>query len=442
MRRLPNIVRAFTIGAVCVSLAACSRGCSGETELAFCDAVGRNDAAAAKAIFDVGEINMLARDASARCQPGLELFQAARPQSAAFTAMAVDFAKREGIANTCWTGSKGSGGAGCAIEVVAQNANPTVMRALVDAGVDVTNQRARGALGDAANQGSLAIVQMLVEKGADPQAAINAAVSRRAKAIVEYLESKGAVEDAAPLLVAARRGDLPAVDAAIAARADLEVTDSAGRTPLIRAALYGHAPVVTRLARAGAKLGALTTEDQHSALLIAANEGHVAVIQALAAAKADINLRAGADAPTPLLVAITNSQVESVRALLAAGADANVWTENDTTAVRRAAVQGNLAMVKALLSAGARVNEVRGAGWKPPILALLEMCGHAPEGDGENDYYRVTLMKTLVKAGADGTAKNAAGETPIEFVTKLLAGTQEPFYRACYQAKLDFLKTL
>lgn len=442
MSRPRHAARALTIGALCLSLAACSRGCSGETELAFCDAVNRNDAAAAKAIFDAGQINMLARDLSARCQPGLELFQAALPQSPVFTEMAVAFAKREGIANTCWTGSKGSGGAGCAIEVVAQNANATVMRALVDAGVDVTNQKARGALSDAANQGSLEIVQMLIEKGADPQAAITAAVSRRATAIVDYLESKGAVEDAAPLLVAARRGDLAAVDAAIAARAGLEVTDGVGRTPLIRAALYGHAPVVTRLARAGAKLDAVTTEDKHSALLIAANEGHVAVIQALAAAKADMNIRAGADAPTPLLAAVINGQVESVRALLAAGADPNVWTEGDTTAIRRAAVQGNLAMVKALLAAGARVNDRHGAGWQPPILGVLEICGNAPEGNGENDYYRVTLMKALVKAGADGTAKNAAGETPVQVVSRRLAEADQPFYRECFQAKLDYLKTL
>jgi hypothetical protein len=76
------------------------------------------------------------------------------------------------------------------------------------------------------------------------------------------------------------------------------------------------------------------------------------------------------------------------------------------------------------------------------LLAPLGICGHAPEGEGENDYYRVTLMKTLVAAGADGKARDAAGQTPIEIVSTLLAGTQEPFYRACYQAKLDYLKTL
>ncbi len=444
MRRSLQALRAVTIGVLSVSMAACTRGCSGATEQAFCDAVDKNDAAAARAIFDAGAIKMLARDLTGGCQPGASLLHHAAPHLTEFTAMAVTFAQREGIANTCWTGSRGGSPGGCAIQFAAQNANAAVMRALVDAGVDVTNQTARSALADAANQGSLEIVKMLVEKGGDPDVAIGAAVSRRATAIVEYLESKGAKEDVAPLLLAARRGDLATVEAAISGRADLEVTDGAGRTPLIRAAFYGHAPIVARLAKAGAKLDAMTTEDTHSALMLAASEGHGDVIKALAGAKADMNLRASAEALTPLLAAILNNKLESVRALLAAGADPNAWTESETTPIHLAVVRGNLAMVKALLAAGARVNDRHGAAWQPPILGLLQICGYAPEGEGdrENDYYRVTLMKALVKAGADGKAKNARGQTPVEVVSALLAGTQEPFYRACYQAKLDYLQTL
>ncbi len=444
MRHVVSLVSVTAIGVVCLTTAACAGGSAGDTELAFCDAVNRNDAAAAKTIFDAGQINLMARDFSGRCQPGALLLHAARPQAPVFTEMAVAFVKRDGVANTCWTGGKGNSIGGCAISFAAQNANAAVMRALVDAGVNVTNQTARGALSDAANQGSLEIVKMLVEKGGNPGSAMSAAVSNAYTPIVEYLESKGASEDVAPLLVAARRGDMAAVDAAIAARSDLEVTDSRGRTPLIRAALYGHAPVVARLAKAGAKLAAVTTEEQEPALLIAAREGHVPVIQALAAAKADLNQRAGVDPITPLLTAIINNRLEAVRALLAAGADPNLWTKSETTPVRRAVVQGNLAMTRALLAAGARVNEAHGGGWEPPILALLEICGYPPqsEGDKENDYYRVTLMKTLVKAGADGRAKTKDGRSPVDVVSTRLAEAQEPFYRACFQAKLDYLKTL
>ncbi len=439
MSSFRSCARAITIGALCVSLAGCSRGSAGETEAAFCDAVAKNDAAAAKAIFDAAQIDMMAGDFSGKCQPGLRLVQRAVPQLAEFTAMAVAFVKRPGIANTCWSTSKGTGGAGCAITIAAQNANPAVMRALVESGVTVTGQTARGAVNDAANQGSLEIVQMLVEKGADPQAGITAAVSRRATAIVDYLESKGAKEDAAPLLVAARRGDVAGIDAALAAKADLEVTDGSGRTPLIRAAFYGHAPIVARMAKAGANVNAATPDDHHTALHIAANEGHVAVIQALIAAQADVNARAGADAPTPLLVAIDNAKADAVRALLAGGADANAFTESGTTALGRAVSQGHFGMVRALLSAGARVNDKHGAQWQPPIPGVVGLCGEIPAGDTGNDTFRVPVLKALVAAGADTKAVNADGKAPLDVLSALLAGTSEPFYKACYQAKIDVL---
>lgn len=174
-----------------VGMLAAGVGCSaGDTEMAFCDAVNRNDAAAAKAIFDAGQIDMMARDFSGKCQPGALLLHAARPQSpAVFTAMAVAFVKREGVANTCWTGGKGNSIGGCAISFAALNANVEVMRALVDAGVNVTNQTARGAVDDAANQGSAGIVRMLVEKGAN--AASGAPREGRHTAIVEYPGEQG-----------------------------------------------------------------------------------------------------------------------------------------------------------------------------------------------------------------------------------------------------------
>ena len=98
-------------------------------------------------------------------------------------------------------------------------------------------------------------------------------------------------------------------------------------------------------------------------------------------------------------------------------------------------------MTKALLAAGARVNEAHGTGWEPPLHAVVGLCGPLPGNDPGNDYYRVAVMKALLAAGADRTAKNAEGKTPLEVVAELLAGTQQPFYVACYQAKIDALKT-
>lgn len=443
MRICRSALRLAAVAGLTLSLAAC-RGCAGETEMAFCDAVNRRDGAAAKAIFDAGEINMMARDSSGRCQPGWELFDMARADAPpVFTEMAVAFAAREGVANSGWTGSSGSRsssrGTNYPIEVAARHTNVALMRALLDAGATPTDRIAGNAVFEAANLGALEIVKLLVEKGADPRAGLNVAVASREPAVVEYLESKGAVEDVDPLLVAARRGDLPGVDAAIARKANLDVTDGQGRTPLYRAALYGHPVVVARLAKAGANLEVMTPEDFWTAMHVAANENQADVIRALAGAKANVEARKDAGYGTPLIVALRNQATEAVKALLAVGADANAWTEDDTTAIRRAAQYGHLAMVEALLAAGARVNEAHGTGWQPLLHAVVGLCGPLPAGDTANDYYRITVMKALLAAGADRSAKNAEGKTPLEVATGLLAGATQPFYRECYQAKVTLL---
>ena len=196
-----------------------------------------------------------------------------------------------------------------------------------------------------------------------------------------------------------------------------------------------------RLAKAGADLEVMTPEDFWTALHVAANEQRRAQSSRHSPrAKANIEARKDANYMTPLMVALMNEAPDAVKALLAAGADPNVWTDSDTTAVRRAALYGHLAMTKALLAAGARVNDARGTGWEPPLHAVVGLCGPLPARDPENDYYRVTVMKALIAAGADRAAKNAAGKTPLEVATALLAGTQHEFYTACYQAKIDVLR--
>lgn len=435
-----RVAQRFAIFTLTLSLAACTGGSVGETEQAFCDAVSRNDAAAAKAIFDRGQVKMLASNLSKSCEPGAALLDRATPASPEFTAMAVAFARQPGAANACWTSTRRNGGTTCAINAAVDKDNPAVVRALLENGASTTNNVAQRAMIDAGNTASLDVIRALVEHGADPNYGLSFAIARARTDVIEYLESKGAREDLPPLLVAARRGDLGAVDAALAAKADLAVVDGGGRTPLHRAALYGHADVVTRLARAGARLDVVTPDDFETPVHTAARVNDPNVIRALVAANAPIEARKDANSPTPLMVALQNESVAAVKVLLAAGADPNTWTESDSTAVRRAAQYGHFAIVKALLDAGARVNDAHGQGWQPLLHDVVGLCGPLPKDDPDNDYYRVTVMRALLAAGADPRAKNRDGQTPLDVATGLLAGTQEPFYRACYQAKIDLLR--
>ena len=99
------------------------------------------------------------------------------------------------------------------------------------------------------------------------------------------------------------------------------------------------------------------------------------------AAKADMNLRPEPRGPHALLAAILNNKP---------GRCGRCWRQVPIPTcgpkarrrrIHLAAVRGNLAMVKALLAAGARVNDRHGAAWQPPILGCFEICGYAPEGE-------------------------------------------------------------
>lgn len=84
---------------------------------------------------------------------------------------------------------------------------------------------------------------------------------------------------------AAAHGDLATVRALLAAGADLETRNGAGRTALMLAAHGGHTAVVHALWAAGADIDGRDARNW-SALMIAAHEGQLSVVQALARAGA------------------------------------------------------------------------------------------------------------------------------------------------------------
>jgi ankyrin repeat protein len=330
---------------------------------------------------------------------------------------------------------------------VAENgAQPKVLRALLDSGVDLTTHKARLALTDIVMTGSVETLTMMIDAGADKDAALGSAVAYAKPNMIAFLEKKGAVEKGHPLLIAARTGDVAIVEREIAAKANLEMTDGGERTPLMRAAMFNRAEIIRRLAEAGAKLN--TRLEYETAVHMAARENHVDAIKALAAAGADLNSRAP-DQDTPVRVAVERGHVEALSALVDAKADVNLGNPADTTPLGRAIGLGNLALVKQLLRGGARVNEQGGTTWRPPLHFTLDNCGLPPEGPGENDNYRMNMLKTLIAAGADPKATNDKGETAVQAMTRLRAEVEpfEPtdpqgFRRACFQAKLDYLRTL
>jgi len=143
------------------------------------------------------------------------------------------------------------------------------------------------------------------------------------------------------LLAATINGNVEGVKAAIAAAADIHVSNDEG-TALKFAATDGYTEIVRILMAAGPH----TQTDKNEALYCAADYGHAEIVSLLLAAGADVH----DDDDAALFTAILNGHAEVVRALLVAGADVHV---HDEYALLTAACKKNTEMVRLLLAAGA-----------------------------------------------------------------------------------------
>lgn len=146
------------------------------------------------------------------------------------------------------------------------------------------------------------------------------------------------------LYSAAQNGDVPGLQAALAAGADVHYADDYA---LQMAAFYGHAAVVEYLLAAGANVHA----DEDSALRLAVERGATAVIQILTNAGADVQAKDN----YALHVAADGGQDESVRCLVAAGA--NVHSDANY-ALRTASERGYAEIVGILRNSGADLSAI------------------------------------------------------------------------------------
>lgn len=141
-----------------------------------------------------------------------------------------------------------------------------------------------------------------------------------------------------------------------------------------------------------------------------------------------------------LVEAVKAGDINTARSLLTAGADVNSRDSEGSTLLMLAAHAGNLAMVSALLEAGAEVNASDERGW----TALMKAAYNAELDRGFADvaqalidagadvempigygirplmlaagYGETAVVETLLKAGADVTARNEGGLTALMMV--------------------------
>ena len=155
----------------------------------------------------------------------------------------------------------------------------------------------------ACTNGNVAIVELLLNSGANPNTA-------------------SPVTGETVLMTAARTGIVDVVKMLLDRRADVNVTEpQLGQTALMWAAAEGHSGIVRVLVERGAGVRA-RSKAGFPPLVFAARTGDVELIKFLLGAGADVNEEA-ADGTTALSVAIVRSHTSLARFLVTKGADPN-----------------------------------------------------------------------------------------------------------------------
>jgi ankyrin repeat protein len=200
--------------------------------------------------------------------------------------------------------------------------------------------------------------------------AVASGVGAAPAALAQQAPTPGEISRYTGLHAAAAKGDLTAIRRIAARKPNLNVRDGHGRTPLM-VAVHGDKPrAAAALIRAGADMNALDKQ-RYDALTIAGVAGNLAIVQLL--------LRHGAKPDQ------TTSPYEG-------------------TPLIATAHRGHVAIVKALIKAGAPLNHVNNLGWTALIEAIVL-------GDGGPRH--TAIVAALVKARADLNIADRQGVRPL-----------------------------
>jgi ankyrin repeat protein len=193
-----------------------------------------------------------------------------------------------------------------------------------------------------------------------------------------------------PIHWAVYRVDYDLMDALIAKKAKVDVTNEFGSTPLAEATKQGDARMVKTLLAAGSGTEGANADGQ-TALMIAIKNGDLPIFNMLIDAGAKVNVVEKVQDQTPLMwaAAANRNAAEMVKVLIAKDANVNAraksndWpgqitsepraqyhTYGGLTPLLYAARGGCYACVEALVSSGANVNTPNYEGMTPLMIAL------------------------------------------------------------------------
>ncbi len=340
------------------------------------------------------------------------------------------------------------------------------VRTLLQQNADVNAPQPDGttALHWAARWNDLEMAGLLIQAGADAHAANR--------------------DGATPLFLAAENGSAPMIERLLAAGADPNAPVlSHGETALMMAARSGNLDAVRVLLAHGAQVNAKDTLRGTTALMWAAEEDHAAVIQLLVEHGADVRAQSTVLTPirrrglgfanggirfpsseasaggggrpklppgpvkgglTALLFAAREGSLDCVRALVAAGADVNQGSADDSSPLLVAVQNGSFEIARFLLDHGADPTRANSKGWTPLYLAVKIRNQEATAIPGPRTDGALEFIQTLLDRGANPNVRIQADTEVHQGMTAvwLREAGATPLLRASLCGDLTVVKLL
>ena len=213
-----------------------------------------------------------------------------------------------------------------------------------------------------------------------------------------------------PLFLAVEKGNIEIVKLLVLYKAQIDCLSDfphrGGIFALMYASQHGHADLVKILLDAGARADRCTYY-RSSALSFAAIGGHLDVVTLLLANKATTTTinKENIWGKTPLFLATQSGHIKVVEALLLAGADVNQCADDGTSPLAIAAESGRLDIVNLLLTHQAIIDKANKSNGETPLIYAIS------SGQPE-------VVKALLAAGADVNQCTLNGETPLMIALK------------------------
>jgi ankyrin repeat protein len=283
-------------------------------------------------------------------------------------------------------------------------------------------------LAEAARQGDRQAVQDLLQQGLDVNAwgtdgtpALHWAVRVDDYDLVDRLLAAGAEVNGAnrygqaPIHVAVEYRHVDLLRRLIDYGADTETTDASGEQPLLIATRLGAADVVEELLALGANVNARDSVYEQSALMLAVREEHSDLVPRLLAAGADANAQSLAGEEMrfilPAEVPVGTSKGVGINRMGWPDRGARQPIAGAKTPLLYATRQGNLALTRMLVEAGADLEIADANGITPLINAIINYSIVNVNRTGQSDHLKIAEF--LVEAGANVNAQDWYGETPL-----------------------------